>query len=118
MKFSRKGLALAAAPAIAMLFVYYSLAIHMYHALGGWPRSIGERGFLPRLILYVYIHMYFCIALIWGIIFILPVVMIVCAAVSRWRRFLPYLGAYFVSCVIAAGLMQLAPVPFLNWWWD
>ena len=118
MKLSRRGVIVAAAPAIGMLSVYYSLAIHMQHALGGWPTSIGERGFPAHLILHVNIDMHFCIALIWSIIFDLPVAVIFCAAVSRWRRFLPYLGVYVLSCVIAAGLMQLAPAQFLYWWWD
>ena len=118
MKLSRKGLVIAATPAIAMLLVYYSLAVHMHQALGGWPTSIGEGGFPASLILHAKIDMYFCIALIWSIIFIMPVAVIVCGLVRRWRRFLPYFGVYIISCVIAAGLMQLAPAPFLYWWWD
>jgi hypothetical protein len=118
MNLSAKGGVIAAAPAMAMLLVYYSLAIHMHQALGGWPASIGERGFPAPLILHAKIDMYFCVGLIWSIMFVLPLAVIVCAVVNRWRRFLPYLGVYFMSCILAAGLMQLAPAPFLYWWWD
>ena len=118
MKLSRTGLIIAAAPAVAMLLVYYSLAIHMHQALGGWPTSIGERGFPPGLLLHANIDMYFCVALICSVVFVAPVAAIVCGVSRHWRRFLPYLGLYVLSCVIAAGLMQLAPAPFLYWWWD
>ena len=118
MKLSPKGIVIAAAPAITMLFVYYSLAIHMHQALGSWPTSIGERGFPTHLILHAKIDMYFCIVLIWSVLFILLVGVIVCAVVCPWKRFLPYLGVYVLSCVITAGLMQFAPAQFLYWWWD
>jgi hypothetical protein len=48
--FSRSGVIVATAPAFVMLLLFYSLAIHMYLALGGWPESIGERGFPATLI--------------------------------------------------------------------
>lgn len=37
---------------MAMVLLFYALAIHMYLALGGWPESIGERGFPPALVLH------------------------------------------------------------------
>ncbi len=83
MNISRIGLAVAASPAAAMLIVYYSLAIHMHHTLGGWPTSIGERGFPPSLVLHSAIDMYLYIALVWSIIFILPAALIICSGIRR-----------------------------------
>ena len=45
---SRKGIIISLLPSIIMLAFFYSLAIHMHSALGGWPKSIGERGFPQR----------------------------------------------------------------------
>ena len=118
MKLSRTGLAIAATPPLFVLLVYYSLAVHMHQALGGWPTSIGERGFPASLILHAKIDSYLCVGLILSVVFIAPVAAVVCAVVRRWRPFLPYIGAYVLFSFIVAGLTQLAPAPFLNWWWD
>ena len=37
----RIGLTIAVLPGVALVALFYSLAIHMHHALGGWPTSIG-----------------------------------------------------------------------------
>ena len=118
MKLARPGMAIAAAPPVLMLAVFYSLAIHMHRILGGWPTSIGERGFPPKLILHCNIDMYLFSALFCSVVFVLPVAVVVCGAVPRWRWVLPYLACYLAFFVIAAGLMQLAPAPFLDWWYD
>ena len=118
MTLSRAGLFFAAAPALIMLVLYYSLAIHMHRALGGWPASIGERGLPFAVVVHARIETYFLIALILSFTFALPLAAVVCGVVLRWRRFLPYLGVFGVSCLATAGLMQLAPAAFLDWWWD
>src|ERR1051326_8008973 len=49
-KQSRIGFTIAVLPALLMLALFYSLAIHMHQSLGAWPTSIGERGFPAPLV--------------------------------------------------------------------
>jgi len=100
-----------------MLGLFYSLAMHMYQSLGSWPAAIGERSFPPSLITHANITVDIFIILFFSI-FILPVPIIVCLFVKRWRRFVPYFALYALLFIICWGLMQLAPEQFLYWWRD
>ena len=101
-----------------MLGLFYSLAIHMHQSLGAWPTSIGERGFPPLLLTHATITAtYFAVLLLLGI-FVLPVAILVCLLVPRWKRFVPYFALYALLFVFCWGLMQLAPEQFLYWWRD
>ncbi len=118
MKQSPEVVALAAIPALAMLGLFYSLAIHMHHSLDAWPASIGERGFPAPLLLHAEIATdYFVILAITGIL-VWPGSFLLCLLVRRWQGALYYLGVYALSCLVCFGIMMLAPNPFLNWWWD
>ena len=46
----RIALAVAVLPALLMLALFYSLAIHLHHHLGAWPSSIGDRDFPQSLV--------------------------------------------------------------------
>jgi len=118
MKASRTGIVASALPSFIMLGLFYSLALHMYRSLGGWPTSIGGQGFPASLITHANLTMYFFIALIWFGMFVLPVAILVCPLRPRWRRFVPYFALYALLFGVCCGLMQLAPAPFLYWWWD
>ena len=101
-----------------MLGLFYSLAIHMRYGLGAWPTSIGTRGFPAALITHGQLTWNFCSTLLAASLFTLPVAILVCLVVTRWRRFVVYFALYGIVYVICWGLMLLAPSPFLNWWWD
>jgi hypothetical protein len=73
MTLSRRSAIVAIAPPLAMLIIFYSLAAHMFFALGGWPRSIGEAGFPPTLILHADVAMRFFVTLARIGIFLVPV---------------------------------------------
>jgi hypothetical protein len=118
MRASRIGIVTSALPGFIMLGLFYTLALHMYRSLGGWPTSIGERGFPASLVAHANITMYFFIALIWFGIFILPAAILVCLLRQPWRRFVPYFGLYALAFLVCWGLMQLAPDAFLYWWRD
>jgi hypothetical protein len=100
-----------------MLVLFYSLAVHMYRSLGAWP-SIGEEGFPRLLVVHADIAVNFFIILLLFTLFAVPVAIFVCAFVRRWRHLILYLGLYAALFFLGWGLMQLAPKPFLNWWWD
>lgn len=118
MNASRKGLILAALPGITTVLLFYSLAIHMHQNLGGWPTSIGERGFSRALI----IHSTFTGDLFGALVlslFLLPTPMLVCLLVDRWRRWVVYFAAYGGAVLLCFLLTQFAaPQQFLYWWRD
>ena len=101
-----------------MLGLFYGLAFHMYLSLGGWPNSIGERGFPGTLVLHSRVTWKLCEFLALVTVFAAPIALIVCLFVRRWRIGAPYLAAYLVFSFACWGLMMLAPARFLNWWWD
>jgi hypothetical protein len=118
MKLSRIGILVSAAPSFMLLGLFYTLAVHMHRSLGRWPNSIGEAGFPPLLLTHAGVTVDFFTALLLSSTFIAPVVIIVCLAVDRWRRYAAYVGLYALLFFVCWGLMQLAPGPFLYWWRD
>ena len=118
MRASRTGIVVSALPGLLALGLFYSLAIHMHRALGGWPAGIGEVGFSPALATHASIATsYFWITLAVSF-FTLPVAILICLFVSRWRHLVPYLALYAFVFIVSIVLMQFAPGPFLYWWRD
>ena len=117
-KQSRNGFIAAVLPALLMLSLFYSLALHMHQSLGAWPTSIGERGFPAPLVTHGSIAVNYFGVLVLVSIFAWPVAFLVCSLVRRWRVCLYYLGVYALACLLCFGAMLLAPSQFLNWWWD
>ncbi len=117
-KHSGLAVAVSALPAVMMLCLFYSLAVHMHHSLGAWPSSIGERGFPAALITHANIAKSFFSILVLISIFASPLLFLLCFFVRGWRATLYYLGVYALSCLICFGIMLLAPAQFLYWWWD
>src|SRR5262245_31278747 len=118
MKASRAGILIASLPGVVMLGMFYSLAMHMYFALGGWPAAIGENGFPPALVTHAGITMRYFGALTLTFLFGLPVAALICALVSRWDFIARYLAVFGFSCIVSCGLMMLAPAGFSHWWQD
>ena len=114
----RTGLMIAALPGVSMLALFYSLAIHMHHTLGGWPLSIGERGFPPALVIQATVTVKFFMVLVLSL-FTLPVPILACLLVERWRRFAVYFAVYAAVVIFCFVLTQIAaPAQFLYWWRD
>ena len=117
MSVSRKAIAIAALPGLTMLVLFYTLAIHMRESLGAWPDSIGERGFRSGLVIHCAIAVDFDCAVFLTVPF-LPVPILACVMVERWRRFLVYFVTYGGCLFLCFFLMQFAPDEFLAWWRD
>jgi hypothetical protein len=118
MKASRTGIVVSALPSLIMLGLFYSLAFHMHRSLGGWPSGIGESGFPPSLTAHATVTVNFFVAVLLSSFLLVPVAIIVCFFIRRWRRFIPYLALYAALFFVCWGLMQFAPEPFLYWWRD
>ena len=101
-----------------MLLLFYSLAIHMYSSLGGWPTSIGNSGFPKPLEIHGEIAIGFFGLLLLSNMLLWPAMMVVCFLKIKWRCWIPYLTIYAISFVICCLAMSLAPERFLYWWWD
>jgi hypothetical protein len=114
----RKGIVIAALPGITMLVLFYSLAIHMHKSLGGWPTSIGERGFSHALLIHSNLTDHLFSVLILSL-FLLPIPILGCLPVERWRRYAVYFAAYGGAILFCFILTQVAaPEQFLYWWRD
>jgi hypothetical protein len=113
------GIALVSVlPALAMLGLFYSLAIHMQRSLGGWPESIGRSGFPPPLIAHADLASLSFSALLLVAILAWPTACVLSASIRRWRGALLYLGIFALSSALCFAAMMLAPSQFLYWWWD
>src|SRR6185295_6957138 len=78
MSTSRTGITISALLGVLMLALFYSLALHMHQSLGGWPTSIGERGFSPALVAHSWIAMNVFILLFFSL-FGLPIPILICS---------------------------------------
>jgi hypothetical protein len=115
---SRAITVLALLPALGMLGLFYSLALHMHQSLGGWPTAIGTRGFSSSLETHASMAFgYFSLLLLVNLL-VLPITVLLCVFVRRWRGGIFYLGVYALSYSVGFGAMLLAPSQFLHWWWD
>ncbi len=114
---SAVAVAIAALPALVMLLLFYSLAIHMRQSLGSWPTSIGELGFPATLTAHCGIAQD-CFSFLLLSMLAWPIIFLVCLLIRRWRVCVYYLGIYALACLSCIGAMMLAPSPFLDWWWD
>lgn len=112
------GTVLAILPSLLFVTMFYSLAVHMRLSLGGWPDRIGIQGFPPELVQHVEITAFIFGWTLLGFVFALPVVMLVCAGITRGRRLVFYLATSGIAFALVQGLIALAPAPFLSWWWD
>ena len=60
------------------VILFYSVAIHMYNALGGWPESIGTRGFPETLIFHIKMHNLYLSYLLGCTVFLIPIIILIC----------------------------------------
>lgn len=118
MKASRTGIIVSAAPGLLSLCLFCSLALHMHGSLGGWPSCIGETGFPPALLTHATIATSYFWTLLIVSLYTLPIIIVICLFVSRWRHLVPYFALYAVVFIVCMLLMQLAPEPYLYWWRD
>lgn len=114
---NRNAMIALVTPSLFYLVMFYTLAVHMHQSLGGWPTSIGDRGFPEGLVLHANLVRVCFYVLLMGTVFIWPAIFFP-AVLFKVRFALPYLSIHAVSFTAAFGLMLMAPEPFLYWWWD
>ncbi len=92
----------------------------MYQSLGGWPEFIGipDGEFSAALALHAHVTWGVFGSMMVATIMVLPILVVVMAAVPQCRPSLRYLGAYGVTSLLAFGTLYLMPQGFHYWWWD
>jgi hypothetical protein len=93
------------------------LALHLRLALGKWPEAIGVDPGTPLF----HAHALAAGLLFWLGFIILPAataLALIFAVIPRTRKWAAYLLIFLTACLVAMGMMQLAPSGFTNWWWD
>jgi len=111
------GIFIAILPYFVALLLYYSLAIHMHQSLDGWP-GIGTDGFPSALLIHAKFQTAYITYLSVMTVFVVPLMILLCLMVPRWRYLAFYFAVHLVSLPLCFGLMQLAPAGYLYWWWD
>ncbi len=114
---SRSALLVALAVPIGALVLFFTLALHMHRSLGGWPETIGNRGFPEGLLQHESAAFTAFGILVVGLL-LSPVALLLCAAAPRLRSGLSPIATYAAASIAALLLTNLAPDPFLYWWWD
>src|SRR4051812_27169123 len=99
MSTSRTGITIAALPGVLMLALFYSLAFHMHQTLGGWPISIGERGFPSALVMHTAVTANVFIVLLLSL-FIVPFPILACLLLKGCRRFAIYFAVYAGAALV------------------
>jgi hypothetical protein len=113
-----KAIVIACLPYLLALVFFYSLAIHMHMALGGWPERIGTEGFPPALLMHAGIQGAYMSGLLFFTVFVAPALLLICLLVPMLRRLAVYFALQGVGLLVFLGQMYLAPEGYVYWWWD
>ena len=114
---SRRALLAALAVPVGASALFFTLALHMHRSLGGWPETIGNRGFPEGLLQHESAAFTAFGILLVGLL-LSPLALLLCAAAPRLRGGLSPIATYATASIAALLLTNLAPDPFLYWWWD
>lgn len=114
---SRGAFLAALAVPISASALFFTLALHMHRSLGGWPETIGNRGFPEGLLQHESAAFTAFGILLVGLL-LSPLALLLCAAAPRLRGGLSPIATYATASIAALLLTNLAPDPFLYWWWD
>ena len=108
----------ACVPYAFAIILFYSVAVHMYYTLEGWPTSIGTRGFPEPLLIHVNIQGWYLSILGFFTVFVSPVIILICFIVPKLRHLSIYFLFQIIGLVIFLAQMFFAPNAYVNWFWD
>jgi hypothetical protein len=117
MKISRTGIVISALPGVLALALICSLAVHI--RLLGWQLSSIPLGRWPAsLDTHFAIWSGYFITLLYCSIFVVPVAIVVCLVVSRWRYFALYLAVHTMMFLAIILVTEVVPESFHQWLLD
>lgn len=114
---SRGAFLAALAVPLGASALFFTLALHMHRSLGGWPETIGTRGFPEALLRHDGATSTAFGVLLVGLA-LSPIALLLCAAAPRLRAGLSPVATFAAASVAALLLTRVAPEPFLSWCWD
>ena len=114
----KKWYLFACMPYALAIIIFYSVAIHMHIALKGWPTSIGTRGFPESLLFHVNIQGWYLSVLGIFTVFVVPIIILLCLIIPKWRHFSIYFLLQIIGLVIFLLQMSFAPDRYLDWFED
>lgn len=113
---TRRGVMWAVSLPAAWVMLYYGFIAHIWFALGRWP-NFGER-LTGDLLIFHHEANWFLFASLVASLYVVPILLLVCLFLRRWRHVSLYALCYGAAVGLASGCLFLAPHAFLNWLFD
>lgn len=101
---------------LSWILLFYGFIAHVWLSLGRWPR-FGEQLQGRVLLFHQEVSTYLFGTLV-ASLFVVPVAILLCLCVRRFRHVSVYALCYGTAVGLAAAALFLAPGPFLNWLFD
>ena len=82
----------------------------MYNALGGWPESIGTRGFPETLIFHIKMHNLYLSYLLGCTVFLIPIIILICFFCGEMALSFKVLidTDYWINCLFSPNVVSSA----------
>jgi len=108
---------IAVMPWSLALGLFWSLAIHLYGSLGGWPEMRGTRGFSSALLLHANIQYNYLMFLSLLTLFVCPVMFLLCLLIKRLKKLVIYPSMQILGGLLFLLQMLFAPDGYTDWLW-
>ena len=108
---------IAVMPWSLALGLFWSLAIHLYLSLGGWPEMRETKGFSSVLLLHANIHYNYLMFLSLLTLFVCPVMFLLCLFIKRLKKLIIYPSLQILGGILFIFQMLLAPDGYTAWLW-
>ena len=109
---------IAVIPWSLALGLFWSLAIHLYLSIGGWPEMGGARGFSSVLLLHANIHYNYLMFLSLLTLFVCPVMFLLCLFIERLKKMIIYPSMQILGGLLFLLQMLFAPNGYTDWVWS
>ena len=109
---------IAVMPWSLALGLFWSLAIHLYLRIGGWPEMGGTRGFSSVLLLHANIHYNYLMFLSLLTLFVCPVMFLLCLFIERLKKMIIYPSMQILGGLLFLLQMLFAPNGYTDWVWS
>ena len=109
---------IAVMPWSLALGLFWSLAIHLYLSLGGWPEMRETKGFSSVLLLHANIHYNYLMFLSLLTLFVCPVMFLLCLFIKRLKKLIIYPSMQILGGLLFLLQMLFAPDGYTDWLWS
>ena len=117
LKERKRTFIIAVMPWSLALGLFWSLAIHLYLSLGGWPEMSGTKGFSSVLLLHANIHYNYLMFLSLLTLFVCPVIFLLCLFIKRLKKLIIYPSMQILGGLLFLLQMLFAPDGYTDWLW-